>query len=122
MQSDRGDTGQRLADLGDARLKAMDEKGLDVRVLSLTAPGVQSLQATDAAALQIASNDLLAETVRSNPERYQSFATLARPDPKSAARELERAVMKLALNGAMLFGRTRERNLDHHDTPDKANG
>jgi len=46
----------------------MDETGLDVQVLSLTAPGVQSLEATDAAALQIASNDLLAETVRSNPE------------------------------------------------------
>jgi predicted TIM-barrel fold metal-dependent hydrolase len=115
MQSDRGDTGQRLADLGDARLKAMDDTGLDVQVLSLTAPGVQSLEATDAAALQIASNDLLAETVRSNPERYQGFATLATPDPKSAARELERAVTKLGLNGAMLFGRTRERNLDHPD-------
>ena len=115
MQSDRGDTGQRLADLGDARLKAMDETGLDVQVLSLTAPGVQSLEATDAAALQIASNDFLAETVRSNPERYQGFATLATPDPKSAARELERAVTKLGLNGAMLFGRTRERNLDHPD-------
>ena len=115
MQSDRGDTGQRLADLGDARLKAMDETGLDVQVLSLTAPGVQSLEATDAAALQIASNDFLAETVRSNPERYQGFATLATPDPKSAARELERAVTKLGLNGAMLFGRTRARNLDHPD-------
>jgi uncharacterized protein len=115
MQSDRGDTGQRLADLGDARLKGMDDTGLDVQVLSLTAPGVQSLEATDAAALQIASNDLLAETVRSNPERYQGFATLATPDPKSAACELERAVTKLGLNGAMLFGRTRERNLDHPD-------
>jgi len=56
-----------------------------------------------------------AETVHSNPERYQGFATLATPDPKSAARELERAATKLGLNGAMLFGRTRERNLDHPD-------
>jgi predicted TIM-barrel fold metal-dependent hydrolase len=93
----------------------MDETGLDVQVLSLTAPGVQSLEATDAAALQIASNDFLAETVHSNPERYQGFATLATPNPKSAARELERAVTKLGLNGAMLFGRTRDRNLDHPD-------
>lgn len=115
MQSDRGDTGQRLADLGDARLKAMDETGLDVQVLSLTAPGVQSLETADATALQSASNDFLAETVQSNPERYQGFATLATPDPRAAARELERAVTKLGLNGAMLFGRTRERNLDHPD-------
>lgn len=115
MQSDRGDTGRRLTDLGAERLAAMDETGLDVQVLSLTAPGVQSLEAADATALQSASNDSLAETVRSNPKCYQGFATLATPDAKAAARELERAVTRLGLNGAMLFGRTRERNLDHPD-------
>jgi len=112
-QSDSGETGRRLVDLSGERLAAMDETGLDVQVLSLTAPGVHSLAPADATALQAASNDLLAETVRSNPERYQGFATLSTPDPKAAARELERAVTKLGLNGAMLFGRTRERNLDH---------
>jgi predicted TIM-barrel fold metal-dependent hydrolase len=115
MQSDRGDTGKRLADLGVERFAAMDETGLDVQVLSLTAPGVQSLEAADATALQRASNELLAETVRSNPKRYQGFATVATPDPKAAARELERAVTNLGLNGTMLFGRTRGRNLDHPD-------
>jgi predicted TIM-barrel fold metal-dependent hydrolase len=40
---------------------------------------------------------------------------LATPDPNAAAKELERAVQKLGLNGAMLFGRTRERNIDHPD-------
>ena len=49
------------------------------------------------------------------PERFQGFATLATPDPRAAAKELERAVTKLGLNGAMLFGRTRDRNLDHPD-------
>jgi predicted TIM-barrel fold metal-dependent hydrolase len=112
-QSDGGETGRRLVDLGDDRLAAMDETGLDIQVLSLTAPGVQSLEPADATAFQAASNDLLAETVRSKSERYQGFATLATPDPRAAAREQERAVTKLGLNGAMLFGRTRERNLDH---------
>ena len=55
MQSDRGDTRKRLANLGDARLKAMDETGIYVQVLSLTAPGVQSLESADATALQRAS-------------------------------------------------------------------
>jgi predicted TIM-barrel fold metal-dependent hydrolase len=111
--SDGGETGRRLLDLGEDRLAAMDETGLDIQVLSLTAPGVQSLEPADATAFQAASNDLLAETVRPKPERYQGFATLATPDPKAAAYELEHAVKKLGLNGAMLFGRTRERNLDH---------
>ncbi len=48
----------------------------------------------------------------SNPERYQGFATRATPEPKAAARELERTVTKLVLNGRMLFGRTRKSNLD----------
>lgn len=110
-----GEVGVRLANLGDERIAAMDETGLDVQVLSLTAPGLQSLESVEAVALQTASNDLLADLVRRRPDRFQGFATLATPDPSAAARELERAVTKLGLNGAMLFGRTRDRNLDHRD-------
>jgi predicted TIM-barrel fold metal-dependent hydrolase len=113
--SDRGEIGDRLADLAEQRIAAMDETGMDVQVLSLTAPGLQSLEPDQAVALQTASNDLVAETVRRHPDRFQGFATLATPDPQQAARELERAVQKLGLNGAMLFGRTRDRNLDHRD-------
>ncbi|WP_174300258.1 amidohydrolase family protein [Caulobacter sp. S45] len=115
QHSDGGEVGARLADLTDARIAAMDETGMDVQVLSLTAPGVQSLEPDLAVALQTASNDLLADTIRRRPDRFQGFATLATPEPAAAARELERAVTKLGLNGAMLFGRTRDRNLDHPD-------
>ena len=38
----------RIRDLGDERIRLMDESGADVQVLSLTAPGVQNLDATDA--------------------------------------------------------------------------
>ncbi len=113
--SDGGEMGARLADLAEQRIAAMDDTGLDVQVLSLTAPGVQSQEPDEATALQTASNDLLADTIRSRPDRFQGFATLATPEPLAAARELERAVTKLGMNGAMLFGRTRERNLDHRD-------
>lgn len=116
LTSSRNDEiGRRLADLADERFAAMEEIGLDVQVLSLTAPGVQNLAPEEAVALQTASNDLLADTVRAHPDRFQGVATLATPVPSAAARELERAVTRLGLNGAMLFGRTRERNLDHPD-------
>ena len=115
QHSDGGEIGGRLIDLAGARIAAMDETGMDVQVLSLTAPGVQSQEPGEAVALQTASNDLLAETVRGRPDRFQGFATLATPDPQAAARELERAVTELGLSGAMLFGRTRDRNLDHAD-------
>ncbi len=114
-QANGGEIGVRLLDLADQRIAAMDETGMDVQVLSLTAPGVQSQEPGEAVALQTASNDLLADTVRSRPDRFQGFATLATPYPAAAAQELERAVTKLGLHGAMLFGRTRERNLDHRD-------
>src|ERR1700742_3469618 len=96
-QSDGGETGRRLFDLDADRIAAMDETGLDVQVLSLTAPGVQSLEPADATALQRASNDFISETVRSNPKRYQGFATLATPDPNAPPKEWKRAGQKLGL-------------------------
>ena len=112
---ERGEIGERLVNLSERRMADMDETGMDVQVLSLTAPGVQSLEAGPAVALQKASNDLIAATVRYRPDRFQGVATLATPDPRAAAAELRRAVTELGLSGAMLFGRTRDRNLDHAD-------
>jgi predicted TIM-barrel fold metal-dependent hydrolase len=93
-------------------LEASEETGLDVQVLSLTAPGVQNLAPDDAVALQTASDDVLAAAVQAHPNRFQGFATLATPRPEAAALEVDRTVKKLGFNGAMHFGRTRDRNLD----------
>ena len=110
-----GEINRRLLEVGPDRLAAMDASGVDMQVLSLTTPGVQNLEVDDAKRMQTQVNDLLAETVRTNPERFQAFATLATPDPRAAALELERAVTRLGLNGAMPCGRTRDRNMDHPD-------
>ena len=114
-QSTTGDVERCLLDLAAGRLAAMDEAGVDVQVLSLTTPGVQSLEPSEAVPLARAANDLVAATVRHRPDRFQGFATLPTSAPAEAARELGRAVVELGLNGAMLFGRTGERNLDHPD-------
>ncbi|MEV6984434.1 amidohydrolase family protein [Sphaerisporangium sp. NPDC051017] len=108
----QGEPARLLADLGASRFEAMDETGIDTQVLSLTTPGLQNLAPADAVALQSAVNDELAEAVRAHPDRYQGFAALATPQPDAAAEELVRAVTRLGLNGAMVFGRTRERHLD----------
>jgi predicted TIM-barrel fold metal-dependent hydrolase len=107
--------GSYLLDLADRRIAAMDEAGVDVEVLSMTTPGVQGLEPDRAVPLARAANELMAATVHDRPERFQGFATLPTSAPDQAARELERAVLELRLNGAMLFGRTGERNLDHPD-------
>ncbi len=105
----------RLLDVDGERIAAMDDTGLDVAVVSTTTPGVQNLTPANAVALQGVCNDRLADAVRRHPDRLQGFATLATPDPEAAAAELGRAVTKLGFNGAMLYGRTRDRNLDHPD-------
>jgi len=110
-----GDIAVRLLDFGPDRLAAMDDAGVDVAVLSLTTPGVQNLDPEIAVRLAREANDRLAEAVRARPDRLQGFATLPTPAPEIAARELERAVHELGMNGAMLHGRTRDRNLSDQE-------
>jgi len=106
---------ERLGEVAERRIAAMDAAGLDIQVISLTSPGLGNLAAQEATHLQVETNDRIAELVNAHPDRFQGFATLATPAPAEAAQELERAVTKLGLNGALLFGRTGERNLDHPD-------
>jgi len=107
-----GDVTQALLDLDDGRLAAMDDAGIDVAVLSVTTPGLQSLSAADAVALQGSTNDAIAAAVGRHPERLQGFATLATPSPRLAAAELQRAVVELGLNGAMVNARSGDCNVD----------
>ena len=105
----------RLEDLTELRLGLMDESGVDVQVLSLTTPGVQSLDPTEAILLAEQANNLAASVIRLHPTRFEGFCALPTADPGAAVQELHRSVGTLGLKGAMLFGRTRSRNLDHPD-------
>lgn len=101
-----------LEDLGPSRLQLMDETGVDVQVLSLTSPSLHNL-GPESISLAICTNDYMTEIVRQAPDRFQGLAALPMYAAQEAARELERAVNTLGLKGAMLCGRTREKNMDH---------
>ncbi|MFH1488968.1 MAG: amidohydrolase family protein [Pseudomonadota bacterium] len=88
-----------LLDVGEKRLKAMDEAGVDMQVLTLTAPGVESLDPGKGAALARNANNALAEIIQKNPDRFSGYAALAPKRPEEAAGELERAVKELGLKG-----------------------
>lgn len=103
-----------LEDIGSTRIKLMDETGIDVQVLSLTSPSLHNL-GSESVSLAKQTNDYVAEIIKKTPERFQGFAALPMSVPKEAAIELERSITNLGLKGAMLCGRTREKNLDHKD-------
>jgi predicted TIM-barrel fold metal-dependent hydrolase len=113
MMSSQPDIDRRLRDVGAERLARMDAAGVDVQVLSITTPGTQPLPPGDAVALARDANDFLADAVRRRPDRFAAFATLPTSDPDAAAAELERAVNRLNLVGALVFPRTGETFLDH---------
>ncbi|MDE2167169.1 MAG: amidohydrolase family protein [Alphaproteobacteria bacterium] len=93
---------KRLDDLGELRLKEMDEAGVDYQILSLGAPATQRLPADSALQTARSVNDRLAEAVRAHPKRFGAFAALpTTTDAKLAADELERCVTKLGFVGAM---------------------
>lgn len=99
---------ERLYDLGELRLKEMDEAGIDVQVLSHGSPSAQKLPADIAADLTRRVNDRLHEVVQRHPDRFAGFAALPTAVPEAAADELERCVSELGFKGAMLHGLTAE--------------
>jgi predicted TIM-barrel fold metal-dependent hydrolase len=94
---------KRLYDLGEVRLKEMDEAGIDVQILSHGAPSAQKLSGAEAADVTRRVNDRLHAVVTANPTRFAAFGALPTSDPKAAADELERTT-KLGFKGAMIHG------------------
>jgi predicted TIM-barrel fold metal-dependent hydrolase len=97
---------ERLYDLGELRLKEMDEAGVDFQVLSHAAPSLQKVDGETGVRLAKGVNDRLHQTVLAHPDRFAAFAALPTADPKGAADELERTVTKLGFKGAMIHGLT----------------
>ncbi|GAA3595553.1 amidohydrolase family protein [Kribbella ginsengisoli] len=106
-----GDNLERLDDIGDARIAAMDAQGVDLQILSLAPPGSQPLDPADARTLSRRANDIAAEAVGRHPTRLRAFSTLPLADPEAAGAELERTA-GLGFVGAMVYGRTGEIPLD----------
>jgi predicted TIM-barrel fold metal-dependent hydrolase len=96
----------RLLDVGDLRVKEMDDAGIDLQILSHTAPATQRLDADTAPKVAREANDRLKATVDKSKGRFAGFAVLPTANPKAAADELERAVTKLGFKGAMIHGLT----------------
>jgi 5-carboxyvanillate decarboxylase len=103
---------RQLLDLDDERLTIMDANGVDVHLLSLTAPGVQTFAAESAISLARLANDRLAAVIGRHPGRFAGLAAVPPQDPPAAASEIERAVTELGLNGVIINSHTGSEYLD----------
>jgi gamma-resorcylate decarboxylase len=85
----------------------MDRSGIELCILSLTAPGAQSVvDEKEAAAVARTANDYAHSFVRKYPGRLSALASVSLRDPKGGAQELERAVTELGLKGVLINGYT----------------
>ena len=103
---------RRMQDVGEERLAAMDEGGIDLAVLRNWAPGVQIFGPEEGTELAALSNDRMAEIVAARPDRFAALATIAPQDPERAAQELERAMTTLDMKGVLINSHTHNEYLD----------
>jgi 5-carboxyvanillate decarboxylase len=91
-----------LLEMGDERIKAMDEDGIAMQLCLVAGIGLQDIDPVKGNELAALANDRLAEMVRKYPSRIAGLAGFAPRDPARAAQELERAVKKLGLKGGIV--------------------
>lgn len=85
--------------MSDARLRAMDEQGIDVEVLTINAYWYGADRDV-AARLIAAQNEALAKLCAARPDRFVALATVALQYPDLAAEQLQYAFDKLGMRGA----------------------
>src|SRR6202012_1194561 len=93
-----------LPEIGEQRLKSMDEAGITFQVLSNSGPGPDLVPGPEGVAMAREMNDYAAQAVAPHPDRFSAFAALPLQSPDGAANELVRAVKELGFPGALVNG------------------
>jgi aminocarboxymuconate-semialdehyde decarboxylase len=86
----------------DARLRKMDQQGVDMRVLSLSTPNVYEWQGARQVEMTRYMNDATAALVRSHPDRFAGLGSLPLDDVDASLLELDRITGELELSGVMI--------------------
>jgi uncharacterized protein len=102
-----------ITDIGELRLKHMDDSGIDVQVISHVVPTFRPIPAERQIEIATGANNQAARAVADHPDRFAAFAALPMGDPDAAVNELDRAVGELGFVGALVNGRADGRFLDH---------
>ena len=84
------------------RLRDMEVKGIDMRVLSVSAPNVYPWPVAEQVTIARHVNDALAQYCSAHPDRFIGLASLPLGDVDASLREIDRAVNELGLKGIAL--------------------
>lgn len=104
---------ERLLDVGELRLKAMDDTGIDKAILSLTSPGVQPFpDAEKAKAIVRRANDFLKTRCEAHPDRFYGTVSIAPQDAAWSAEEIRRGKEELGFHAVMVNSHTQGHYLD----------
>jgi aminocarboxymuconate-semialdehyde decarboxylase len=87
----------------DARVEALDAVGVDMQVITMTAPGTSIETPEQAASMARVINDGLAEGREAHADRFVPLGHLPLVNPAAAAEEFGRVVGDLGMPGVMLF-------------------
>jgi aminocarboxymuconate-semialdehyde decarboxylase len=97
----------------DHRLREMDRKGIDKRVLSLSTPNVYPWSGPDQIRITRHVNDELARLCRAHPDRFVGLASLPLSDVEASLIEIERATDELGMKGVIIGSNTGGAPLNH---------
>jgi aminocarboxymuconate-semialdehyde decarboxylase len=86
------------------RIKAMDEQGINIEALSINPIFWYKAESDLAGQVVKLQNEKLAEICAAQPDRFVGLASLALQHPALAAEQLEDAVKRLGLRGALIGG------------------
>jgi aminocarboxymuconate-semialdehyde decarboxylase len=90
--------------VGQDRIKLMDEEGIDVEALSINPNFWDQAERDQAAAVVKLQNEKLAELCAKTPDRFVGLASVSLAYPDLAVEQLDTAVKKLGMRGALVGG------------------
>ncbi|MGH8603655.1 MAG: amidohydrolase family protein, partial [Gammaproteobacteria bacterium] len=93
------------------RIEDMDRVGIDVEVVSLSAPNVFFADEKYQPEIARRVNDSYGELIAKHPNRFKGFASIPMDASEVALKELHRAIDEVKLNGVILLSNLRGKPL-----------
>lgn len=95
----------------DERIELMDRLGIDMQILTLSAPNVYFSDAELSRALAQMTNDFISDICKEHPDRFMGSASIPLNNMEYAMAELHRAINDLGMDGVVLGTNVNQRSL-----------